>query len=165
MTNLAYNRYNWVEIASVAYQAEDYYQAHVNEFVVFKNEDNGSFAYLETGHCSCCGSDYRGYTLTAMDLGQFILSARKWAREVANDSDRENLTGRVKKMIDKVIDYVDGDREEKIKAARQKTQQIRENMKELEKLRMSFNAAMTAKFDKARAELNKAYEELNKLTD
>lgn len=167
MTNeLIYNRYEWVDIASIAYQADHSdYSGHVSELVVFKRESDGLFAYAQTGHCSCCGADYRGLTLTALELGEFILTARKWAREVPTDTDVEYLIKRVKRVIDLMIDYVDGDRESKIEVARQKTQQARETMAELDKIRRAFNKAVDAKMTAASAHLNAMYEELNKLTD
>lgn len=162
---MIFNRYDFIEVALVAYRADDDYQAAVSEFLVFKHEKTGRFYYAEIGYCSCCGPDYRDLALTPLELGDFILAARKWARESANAEDLENLNNQIKRLIDVVIGYVDGNREKEIDAARVRVQQARETLKELDKIRRAFNDAMSAKMSAAVTQLDSAYEELNKLTD
>lgn len=162
---MLYNRYDFIEIASVAYRAGNDYQESVSEFLVVKHEKTGRFYYAEIGYCSCCGPDYRDLALTPLELGSFILAARRWARKSANAEDLENLTSRIKRLIDVVIDYVDGTREKEIDAARVRVQQARETLKELDKIRRAFNDAMAAKMSAAVTQMNSACEELNKLTD
>ena len=158
--------YDYTLVTSATHNDGSGYQSLNFEVQVYKAEHTGVLMYVKTSYCSCCGPAVRETDLLILELGSFILMVRKWGREIASSSDdREALSVKVNRLIQRVINASDGAHQAEVKSAQAKIEFTRNKLSKLTEQRDQVIAKMDKMISSVSNDLDAAHAEYNKLVD